>query len=80
MSTIPMRWGYAPYSGVTNNQTESLNYMYILKQLQEWHEASMDCMVLALHSVGTAQPAVLHVVHAEKIACELNIGNYHLHA
>ena len=38
---------YDPYSGVTNNQAEGLNY--VLKQLQEWKEAPVDCMLLALH-------------------------------
>ena len=38
---------YHPYSGVTNNQSESLNH--VLKQLQEWCELPLDCMILALN-------------------------------
>ena len=36
-----------PYSGVINNQAKGLNY--VLKQLQEWKEEPVDCMILALH-------------------------------
>ena len=38
---------YDSYSGVTSNQAEGLNY--VLKQLWEGHESSVDCMVLALY-------------------------------
>ena len=38
---------YDLYSGVINNQAKGLNY--VLKQLQEWKEAPVDCMILALH-------------------------------
>ena len=38
---------YNPYSGVTSNQAESLNR--VLKELQEWKEAPVDCMVLSLY-------------------------------
>ena len=38
---------YNPYSGVTNNQSESLNF--VIKQLQEWRESPIDCALLALH-------------------------------
>ena len=39
---------YDPYSWVTNNQAEGINY--VLKDLQEWWEAPVDCMVLALYT------------------------------
>ena len=38
---------YCPFSGITNNQAEGINFA--LKQLQKWKEAPLDCMVLALH-------------------------------
>ena len=39
---------YNPYSGVTNNQSESLNV--VIKSLSKWKEAPMDCVVLSLCS------------------------------
>ena len=70
------RWGieplgvYNPYSGVTNNQAEGLNY--VLKQLQQWREAPIDCMVLSLHH--------LQSYYLTEIARGQNgMGNYHLH-
>jgi len=47
------RWGiepcgvYNPFSGVTNNQAEGFNH--VLKRLQEWKEAPVDCLALSLH-------------------------------
>ena len=47
------RWGiepcgvYNPFSGVTNNQAEGFNH--VLKSLQEWKEAPVDCLALSLH-------------------------------
>ena len=38
---------YNPFSGITNNQAESLNY--VVKQLQEWRESPLDCVVLSLY-------------------------------
>ena len=38
---------YNPYSGVTSNQSEGLKY--VIKQLQEWKESPLDCMILALY-------------------------------
>ena len=61
---------YDPYSGVTNNQAESLNY--VLKQLQEWHEAPVDCMVLALYNLQSHY--MLEIARGQN-----NMGNYHLH-
>ena len=39
---------YNPYSGITNNQSESLNR--VIKDLQSWKEAPLDCLILALYS------------------------------
>ena len=58
---------YDPYSGVTNNQAEGLNYM--LKQLQEWKEVPVDCMILALQGYYRVEIARGHQ----------GLGNYHLH-
>ena len=60
-----------PYSGVTNNQAESINH--VLKQLQEWHEAPVDCMALALHHLQS-----YYIV--EIFRGQHNMGNYHLHS
>ena len=38
---------YNPYSGVTNNQSESLNM--VIKDLMKWKEAPIDCIVLSLY-------------------------------
>ena len=38
---------YNPYSGVTNNQSESLNF--VLKELQGWKEVKIDNAVLAFN-------------------------------
>ena len=62
---------YDPYSGVTNNQAEGLNY--VLKQLREWHESPVDCMVLALYYL---QGYYLVEISRGK----QGLGNYHLHA
>ena len=40
---------YNPYSGVTNNQSESLNR--VIKAFQGWREAPIDCIDLALHQL-----------------------------
>lgn len=40
---------YNPYSGITNNMSESLNR--VIKDLQQWKEAPVDCMVLALYQL-----------------------------
>ena len=61
---------YDPYSGVTNNQAEGINY--VLKELQQWREAPVDCMVLALH--------YLQGYYRIEIARgQQGLGNYHLH-
>ena len=61
---------YDPYSGVTNNQAEGMNY--VLKDLQQWREAPVDCMVLALH--------YLQGYYRVEIARgQQGLGNYHLH-
>ena len=60
---------YCPFSGITNNQAEGINF--VLKQLQEWKEAPVDCMVLALH--------YLQGYYISEIARgQQNLGNYHL--
>ena len=61
---------YDPYSGVTNNQAEGLNY--VLKQLQEWKEAPVDCMLLALHYLQGYYQVEIARGHQ-------GLGNYHLH-
>ena len=62
---------YDPYSGVTNNQSESLNF--VLKQLQEWRESPLDCMVLALYYLQS-----YYLV--EIIRGQHGLGKYHMHS
>ena len=60
---------YCPFSGITNNQAEGINF--VLKQLQNWKEAPIDCMVLSLH--------YLQGFYTSEIARgQQNLGNYHL--
>ena len=60
---------YSPYSGVTNNQAEGINLVF--KQLQQWKEAPIDCMVLALN--------YLQGYYASEIARgQQKLGNYQL--
>ena len=40
---------YNPYSGVTNNQSEGLNR--VIKDLQGWKEAPVDCVMLAVYQL-----------------------------
>ena len=40
---------YNPYSGVTNNQSESFNK--VVKEFQSWKEASMDSFILAMYQL-----------------------------
>ena len=61
---------YNPYSGVTSNQSESLNY--VVKQMQDWKESPIDCMILALYYL---QSYYLY----EITRGQHNLGNYHLH-
>ena len=62
---------YDPYSGVTSNQAEGLNY--VLKELQEWREAPLDCMALSLN--------YLQAYYSTEVSRgKQGIGNYHLHA
>lgn len=68
--SIELHGVYDPYSGVTNNQAEGINY--VLKELQQWREAPVDCMVLALH--------YLQGYYRVEIARgQQGLGNYHLH-
>ena len=62
---------YDPYSGVTNNQAESLNH--VLKKLQEWHEAPIDCLVLSLHHLQSYY--LMEIARGQ-----YNTGDYRLHA
>ena len=62
---------YEPYSGITNNQAEGLNF--VLKQLQEWREAPIDCMVLALHHLQSYY--LVEIARGQH-----GLGNYHLHS
>lgn len=61
---------YHPYSGITNNQSESLNH--VLKQLQEWSESPLDCMILALNHLQSYN--LVEIVRGQH-----GIGKYHLH-
>jgi hypothetical protein len=38
---------YQPFTGVTNNQSESFNA--VLKRLQRWREAPVDSIILSLY-------------------------------
>ena len=61
---------YHSYSGITTNQSESLNQ--VLKQLQEWRESPLACMILALNH--------LHSYYlVEIVRGQHSIGKYHLH-
>jgi len=40
---------YNPYSGVTNNQSESFNK--VIKEFQSWKEAPLDSFVLAMYQL-----------------------------
>ena len=62
---------YDPYSGITNNQAEGLNF--VLKQLQEWREAPIDCMALALHHLQSYY--LVEIARGQH-----GMGNYHLHS
>ena len=60
---------YDPFSGVTNNQSESLNY--VIKHLQEWREAPIDCALLSFHSLQS-------YYMVEIIRGQWGMGKYHL--
>ena len=62
---------YNPYSGVTNNQAEVLNF--VLKQLQNWRESPPDCILLSLHYLQS-------FYMKEIVRGQHGLGNYHLHA
>ena len=61
---------YDPFSGITNNQSESLNF--VVKQLQEWHESPLDCMLLSLHHLQSYY--FLEICRGQH-----GLGDYHLH-
>jgi len=61
---------YNPYSGVTNNQSEGFNR--VMKDLQGWKEAPLDCVVLALY--------LLQAYYSNEIKRGLaGMGEYHVH-
>ena len=67
------RWAiepYDPFSGITNNQSESLNF--VVKQLQQWHESPLDCMLLSLHHLQSYY--FLEICRGQH-----GLGDYHLH-
>ena len=60
---------YHPYSGVTNNQSEGFNR--VMKDLQGWKEAPLDCVVLALY--------LLQAYYTNEIKRGLSgTGEYHI--
>jgi len=60
---------YNPYSGVTNNRSKSLNC--VIKDLQHWKEAPVDCMLLALYQ--------LQAYYVNEIKRGIaGVGEYHL--
>ena len=61
---------YNPYSGVTNNQAEGLNF--VLKQLQDWCESPPDCMLLSLYYLQS-------FYMKEIVRGQHGLGNYHVH-
>lgn len=61
---------YHPFSGITNNQSESLNF--VVKQLQEWHESPLDCMLLSLYHLQSYY--MMEICRGQH-----GLGNYHLH-
>ena len=61
---------YSPYSGNTNNQSEGLNH--VLKSLHDWHEVSVDSLMLSLY--------YLQGYYLSEIALGQNgLGIYHVH-
>ena len=62
---------YDPYSGITNNLSESYNT--VLKQENEWKELPVDMLVLGFHFLQTFE-------HFEIMGGMAGIGDYHLKA
>ncbi len=62
---------YNPFSGITNNQSESLNF--VIKQLQEWKESPLDCMALSLYHLQNYYLMEIHRGQHE-------LGSYHIHS
>ena len=60
-----------PYSRGTSSQAVGLNY--VLKQLLEWHESPVDCMVLTLYYLQG-----YYIVEIRR--AEQGLGKYHLHS
>ena len=75
---------YHPYSGVTNNQSEGFNR--VMKDLQGWKEAPLDCVVLSLYLLqayytneikrGLAGTGEYHIIPSMK-ASQLDHFRYH---
>lgn len=61
---------YNPFSGITNNQSESLNF--VIKQLQDWRESPLDCMALSLYHLQ-------RYYMVEICRGQHRLGNYHMH-
>ncbi len=78
---------YDPFSGVTNNQSESFNAT--LKRLQKWHEVPIDTIILSLYHnqafyyneiqrglAGNEIIITIHIDHSYNI-CK-GLGDYRL--
>lgn len=62
---------YNPFSGITSNQSESLNF--VIKQLQDWHESPLDCMALSFfHLQNYYMMEIYRGQHG--------LGTYHKHS
>ena len=60
---------FDPYSGVTNNCSESLNA--VIKDLLDWHEVPVDVIFLSLHKLQS-------YYHREILRGLASVGNYRL--
>ena len=59
-----------PFSGITNNQAEGLNF--VLQHLRDWREGPNDCMALAMNYLKGYYKLELD-------RGKQGLGNYHLH-
>ena len=60
---------YDPYSGITNNHSESINS--VLKRMTGWQELPVDTMMLSMYHLQ-------NFYHSEIQRGRAGIGNYHL--
>lgn len=77
---------YHPFTGVTNNQSESFNA--ILKRLQKWREVPLDVILLSLYHLqaffhneiqrGLAGKSFCSILCILVMNPMLGLGNYHL--